>query len=81
MPYEIWNSLKARQKLREFETNNQEIVKQITEQLQQLAISREDFITGSPPRPEVFKVGNLIIIYRVWHKLKSIDVIDIVELP
>lgn len=54
MPYEIWRSLEAKQKLQKLEQGEEEIVKQIWNKLNQLAIEREDFISGSPDKIEVF---------------------------
>ncbi|MCL1470090.1 hypothetical protein [Argonema antarcticum] len=81
MPYEIWKSLEARQKLQELEPNDSATARQIQERLNRLAVDQEDFITGAPEKLESFTVGKLIVIYRVGHRLRIVDVLDIKELP
>ena len=80
MPYEIWRSLNAKQKLDQLEISNRAIVRDIWNKLNQLALERENFFTGSPEKIEVFMVGKYKIYYRILHRLKSIDVIDIIEI-
>ena len=77
MSYEIWSSLEARKTLQELEQNRSEIVSQIWERLNELAIEQENLITGSPERPELFTVENLVIIYRVWHRLQIVEILAI----
>ena len=79
MAYDIWLSLRTRDLLDDFKQNNPETYYKISEELNKLSIQREDFRTGVPEKVEVFVINNWKVYYRILHRLKSIDVIDIRE--
>ncbi|MDJ0662455.1 MAG: hypothetical protein QNJ42_23665 [Crocosphaera sp.] len=80
MAYDIWLSLKTRELLEKLKRNEPETYQKIREELEKLSIDKDNFKTGVPERIEVFVANNLKIYYRILHRLKSIDVIDIREL-
>lgn len=77
MAYDIWLSLSTRGLLDNFKQNEPETYYKIRDQLNDLSIQREDFKTGVPEKTEVFMINNWKVYYRIMHRLKSIDVIDI----
>ena len=79
MSYDIWLSLKTRELLNNLKQNDPETYAQICDQLEKLSIQRENFKTGVPEKLEVFVAQNLRVYYRILHRLKSIDVVDIRE--
>ena len=79
MAYDIWLSLKTKELLDNLKQNDPETYAQICDQLEKLSIQRENFKTGVPEKLEVFISQNLRVYYRILHRLKSIDVIDIRE--
>ena len=79
MAYDIWLSLRTRDLLDNFKQNKPEIYYKIGDELNKLSIQREDFRTGVPEKVEVFVVNTWKVYYRILHRLKSIDVIDIRE--
>ncbi len=80
MSYDIWLSLKTRELLNNLKQNDPETYAQICDQLEKLSIQRENFKTGVPEKLEVFVAQNLRVYYRILHRLKSIDVVDIREI-
>ncbi|MDF0552546.1 hypothetical protein [Kamptonema sp. UHCC 0994] len=82
MPYQIaFEYHKVAPKLRQLKQDNPEIAQQIYDELDRLAVERENFITGAPERPESFLVGNIRILYLVYHTMQLINVFSIIELP
>lgn len=79
MAYDIWLSLITRDLLDQLKHKDPETHNKIRDHLKLLSIEREDFKTGVPERIEVFVINNLKVYYRILHRLKSIDVIDIRE--
>ncbi len=79
MAYDIWLSLKTRDLLDNLKQNAPKTYYKIRGQLEELSIQREDFKTGVPEKIEIFVINNLNVYYRILHRLKSIDVIDIRE--
>ena len=77
MAYDIWLSLKTKELLDNLKQNDPETYAQICDQLEKLSIQKENFQTGVPEKLEVFISKNLRVYYRILHRLKSIDVIDI----
>lgn len=80
MAYDIWLSLKTRERLEQLKQDDQKTYEEIRDHLVQLSIERENFKTGVPERVEIFMINNLIIYYRILHRLNSIDVVDIREI-
>lgn len=81
MAYNIWISLQAKDIFKLLQNNEPELYQQIQDKLEFLFIERENFITGAPSKNEVFIFKTWKVYYRVWHKLQSIEVVKIVELP
>jgi hypothetical protein len=79
MAYDIWLSLRTREILEELKQHDPETYYKIRDQLEQLSIQRENFKTGVPEKLEIFITNNLRVYYRILHRLKSIDIIDIRE--
>jgi hypothetical protein len=79
MAYDIWLSLSTRDFLDNLKQDDPETYYKIRDLLHDLSIQRENFKTGAPERIEVFIVNHRKIYYRILHRLKSIDVIDVRE--